>query len=165
MIQQKTFSAIAQGLVGTTYAGFRLGWSSLVSCAICASKFELRFVYAVFEGRAEGRLAEAAELLVAAASDDDGKSTKVLYNSRLRFSDRQYPVIKSLQRLELAAPLPEVASSRLMLNAATADARCFSSAVSKLQMSTFFSRAADLKCHNLFPTDEELRYLRRFVGR
>lgn len=126
---------------------------------------ELRLLYAVLEGLAHGRLAEAAERLLLAAGKDGGETEKLLYNSRLRFSHRRYPMASSLQRLKLVSPLEEVATSRAMLDGSTPGAQSLYSAVSKLQMAALFSRAADLKCHDLFPTSEELECIRRYINR
>lgn len=127
---------------------------------------KFRRVYSVLEGIAEGRIAEAAELLLSAAGEGDERSSgTVIYNSRLRFSNRRYSIVNSLQRLELVAPLAEIATSKAMLDNKTATARLIVSSVTKLHCATLLKRAADLKCHDLFPTDEELQCMQRFMAR
>ncbi|KAL8271794.1 hypothetical protein Esti_004303 [Eimeria stiedai] len=118
------------------------------------------YLYSVLEGLADGRLTEAARVLQASSRENEKKGEKLLYNSRLRFSERRYPPLSASERIETNAPLTTLATSRAALVSRNSSSRPFSSGFSKLQLCTLFARAADLKCNDLFPTSGELNGMR-----
>lgn len=120
----------------------------------------LRLLYGVLEGHPSGRMSEAAELLLAAAREDEGNS-QILYNSRLRFSDRRYCVADLIQTFELKVPLNEIMTPMGLQGKSDSSSLLAFSGLSKLQMATLLSRAADLKCQDLFPTSMELKSIRQ----
>ncbi|KAL8431632.1 hypothetical protein Efla_005691 [Eimeria flavescens] len=121
-------------------------------------------MYSVLEGFAGGKLAKQAENLLKVRGEVGEGKEKVLYNSLLRFSERKYPLNCGIRKLKLPAPLSKVACGWAAFPRDFAGNRLFSSAISKLQMSTFFTRAADLKITDLFLSNAELQAISTLRG-
>lgn len=124
-----------------------------------------RLLYGVIEGCANGCLVDAAKLLLRVMKEEKGSGSRLLYNSCLRFTDRRYSVASLAQTIDLRTPLGELVTCRALFDKNNAAALPVLSGLSKLQMATLFTRAADLKCQDLFPTAEELQSIGEFVSK
>ncbi|CDJ68715.1 hypothetical protein ENH_00057850 [Eimeria necatrix] len=126
---------------------------------------DTRLLYGVIEGCANGCLVDAAKLLLRVMKEEKGSGSRLLYNSCLRFTDRRYSVASLAQTIDLRTPLGELVTCRALFDKNNAAALPVLSGLSKLQMATLFTRAADLKCQDLFPTAEELQSIGEFVSK